>query len=198
MHWCLIRCVYTPPDYTRQLICFWFDISHPQPKNPVWNPVVFYGKSMDRDTETAVNDFVPQKDHCRDSCALHKMLLVVFCHYRALLLLSPFSHSTAVEPASAASVWGDTECPPWLALSLLLTWDVSNPGYIVYNICGIIHTRILIRLLYSDRRFIVVFGYHCLPTVSSSWAAATLSLLLIATSSWPMKPIASAYTYYCG
>ena len=44
-------------------------------------------------TETAVNDFVPRKNYRRYH-ALHKMLLVVFFHHRALLSLPQLGYST--------------------------------------------------------------------------------------------------------
>ena len=73
-----------------------------------------------------------------DSCALHKMLLVVFFHHRAFISLPQLSHSTQNTGLSRTSFSclsrGDTDrsVPPWFVYiyiyisTLWLTWAVSN------------------------------------------------------------------------
>ena len=51
-----------------------------------------------------------------DSCALHKMLLVVFLHHRALLSLPQSSYSTNTSSSRAVCVSATRSVPPWLVL----------------------------------------------------------------------------------
>ena len=51
-----------------------------------------------------------------DSCALHKMLLVVFLHHRALLSLPQSSYSTNTSSSTAVCVSATRSVPPWLVL----------------------------------------------------------------------------------
>ena len=80
---------------------------------------------MDEATETVASNFVPRKATVVVSCALYKMLLVVFFHHRALISLPQLSHSTntSLSRASFSCLGqGDTECPAMVCiLTLWLT-----------------------------------------------------------------------------
>ena len=75
--------------------------------------------------ETVASNFVPRKTVV-DSCALHKMLLVVFFHHRALPQLSRSTNTglSRAGPHSAARLGqGDTECP---AMAFINSHDGSR------------------------------------------------------------------------
>ena len=72
-----------------------------------------------------------------DSCALHKMLLVVFLHHRALLSLPQSSYSTNTS-SSRASLnclsQCDTECPAMACVAVYCSRELFPiPVYVVYG-----------------------------------------------------------------
>ena len=78
------------------------------------------------------------------SCALHKMLLVVFLYHRALLSLPQSSYSTNTSSSRAVCVSATPSVPPWLVLrsiahvscfqsrlrmSIIIDHVTNPPGY---------------------------------------------------------------------
>ena len=102
-----------------------------------WFCTAFYGASMDKTTETVTSNFVPRIDCDRYSCALHKMLLVVFFHHRAFISLPQLSHSTntGLSRASFSCLGqGDTECPAMACINSMAHVNCSNPGFRLHSL----------------------------------------------------------------
>ena len=87
-------------------------------------------------TEIVVNNFGSRKTVIHaDSYALHKMLLVVFFHHRASLSLPQLSLALTRSSRASFSYLGLGQHGVYdHGMILLLTRNVSNPGYVVYMI----------------------------------------------------------------
>ena len=94
----------------------------------------FYGVNIDEDNWNSSEPLCPPKTVI-NSCALHKILLVVFFHHRASLSSPQLSYSTNTGLKGVIQ-----SIPPWLVLhvSLWLMGAVTNPCYVVYIIHGLV------------------------------------------------------------
>ena len=91
---------------------------------------VYYiiGKVCMKKTKTVAGNFkLSTEKRVTDSCALHKMFLVVFFHHRALLLLPQSSYSTNTGSSRASLnclCQCDTECPTMACIAVYCSHEL--------------------------------------------------------------------------